>query len=204
MIKNKTLAIFGYGGHSKVIRNLALLNGYNNFVFFDDYLQNKEISGNTSDLLNFKEKINDLFIAVGNNNIRKEKFLEFNKHFNLISLIHPKSVISNDTVKIGSGTVIMAGVILNPLVKIGNCCIINTGSIIDHETKISDYVHISPGVNIGGQVKIGQCSWLGIGSTVINNISISDNVVLGASSLLIKNASKNSKYVGIPASKINE
>ncbi len=204
MTNLKTLAIFGFGGHSKVIQDLAQLNGYNNFIFFDDFKKNKEVIGKSNNLIEYKDKIRDLFIAIGDNTLRKEKFNQFQSHFNIVSLIHPKSIISNNNVIIGSGSAIMAGVIINSSVKIGDCCIINSGSIVDHESKISNYVHVSPGVKIGGQVTIGEASWIGIGSTVINNISVEENVIIGASSLLIKNAIKNSKYVGVPANKINE
>lgn len=204
MTTNKTLAIFGFGGHSKVIKDIAYLNGYNSYVYYDDYQTNEKIVGKSNDLIKHKNEISDLFIAIGDNNLRKKKFLEFNKYFNMISLIHPRSIISANSKEIGSGSVVMAGVIINSSVKIGNCTIVNTGSIVDHETIIDDYVHISPGVTIGGQVKIGANSWLGIGSTVINNITINNNVLLGAHSLLTKDADKNSKYIGVPAKKVDE
>ena len=187
-----------------MIKDIADLNGYNNYVYFDDFQTNENIIGKSNDLIKYKNTISDLFVAIKYNFIRKEKFLEFNKHFNMISLIHPKSIISTDSMRIGSGSVIMAGVIINPSVKIGNSTIVNTGSIVDHETIINDYVHISPGVTIGGQVKIGSNSWLGIGFIVINNVTIKNNVLLGAHSLLTKDADKNSKYIGVPAKKVDE
>jgi len=204
MTLNRTLAILGFGGHAKVIKEIASLNGYNKYIFFDDYKKNKIIIGNSKDLLKNKKKIDNLFIAIGDNNLRKEKFIELKKYFNIVTLIHPKSIISLNNVVIGKGSVVMAGAIINPSVKIGSCCIINTGAIVDHETVVKDYVHISPGVKIGGQVQIGTSSWLGIGSTVINNIKIKNNVLLGANSLLTKNAHKNSKYIGNPAKKKDE
>ena len=204
MLKKNKLAILGCGGHSKVVYEIAQLNGYGEIFFFDDkVIDKKKIFGNTASLIKNKKNIIDLFIAIGSNSTRKLKYNQLKDKFNIINLVHPNTTISKK-VKIGKGNVIMPGSVINADVSIGNGSIINTASIIDHECVISNFVHVSPGVKIGGQVKVGECSWLGIGSTIINNINIEKNVILGASSLLINTAKKNCIYKGIPAKQSNE
>lgn len=201
MNNKKTIAVLGIGGHSKVIHEIALLNGYQQILYFDDNIKDQNIIGKTSDLILMSDKIDDLFIAIGDNYLRKKKYEELHEYFNMVSLIHPKSVVSGSAI-VKNGSVIMAGSVINPDVIIGICSIINTGSIIDHECVIANFVHISPGVKMGGQVKIGEMSWVGIGSTIINNINIGANVIIGASSLIINDAESNFKYIGIPAKKM--
>ena len=77
MTTNKTLAIFGFGGHSKVIKDIAYLNGYNSYVYYDDYQTNEKIVGKSNDLIKHKNEISDLFIAIGDNNLRKKKLINY-------------------------------------------------------------------------------------------------------------------------------
>lgn len=59
--------------------------------------------------------------------------------------IHPQTTISALGVKIGEGSVIMAGAIVNPDAEIGRHCAINTNSVIEHDNVIGDFSHISVG-----------------------------------------------------------
>ena len=199
--KKGNLAILGAGSHSSVVKDIALLNGYENICFFDDYKQkdNKLLFGNIKDLIRDSKNYKFFFVAIGNNIDRKEKIkILQNNNLNIINLIHPSSVVCNN-VKLDIGIAVMANVSINANVKINNGCIINTSAIIDHDCLISEYSHICPGVNLAGNVKIGKLSWIGIGSTIIENIEIQDEVFVGAGSVVINNIKAKSKVKGIPA-----
>jgi len=197
------IAIFGVGGHSKVVTEIAELAGYNGIYYFDDSYNRKTniekvLHGDFSDLLTKINSFDAIHIAIGNNSDRERKLKEIEKiGITAISLIHPSAIIS-ETVTIGNGCVVMAGVIVNSCSNIGDGVIINTRACIDHDCNIGNYTHISPGVSISGGVKIGMNSWVGTGSALINNIHIGDNVIVGAGSVVVKNLPSNAKAYGNP------
>jgi sugar O-acyltransferase (sialic acid O-acetyltransferase NeuD family) len=192
------IAIFGYGGHGKVVEDIAKISGYKKIYLYDDKVEGIKIKGNFNNLLNSKIDFQNIFIAIGDNNTRKKYASKIEKKFKLNTFIHSRSFISQNVI-IGNGSIIMPGVTINTNVKIGKGCIINTGAIIDHETEIGDFVHIGPSVTIGGQAIVGDLSWIGIGANILNNVNIEDKVIIGGGSLVNKNAKSNKTYFGVPA-----
>ncbi len=195
------LIIIGASGHGKVVADIAKLCGYTEISFLDD---NETISncggynvvGKTNDFIDFDC---DFFVAIGNSLVREkiqQKLLDANKL--VVSLIHPNSTIG-ENVKIGTGSVIMAGAVVNPSTIIGNGCIINTCASIDHDNEIGDYVHISVGAHTAGTVKIGNNTWVGIGAVVSNNVSVCENCMIGAGAVVVKNIEEEGTYIGVPA-----
>lgn len=205
-MKDKLL-IIGASGQGKVAADIAIkMNKWKSIAFLDDDENIKismglEVIGKSTDAFKYKDEA-DIFIAIGNNEIREriqEKLI--GEGLSIPTLIHPNAIIGND-VEIGQGSVIMAGVVINASTKIGKGCIINTTSSIDHDNTIEDYVHISPGVKLAGSVKICKGTWLGIGSIVINNITICNNCKVGAGAVVIRDIIEPGTYVGIPARRI--
>lgn len=206
-MKNK-LIIIGASGHGKVVADIAIkMNKWQRIVFLDDDESIKismglEVIGKTVEAFTYKDEV-DFFVAIGNNATREkiqEKLID--EGLNVVSLIHPSAVIGAD-VKIGIGSVVMAGVVINSSTRIGKGCIINTSCSLDHDNMIEDYVHISPGVNMAGTVKVCNGSWLGIGSVVSNNVNICSGCKVGAGAVVVKNIIEPGTYVGVPVRKID-
>ena len=117
----KELLIFGAGGHSKVCIETAQSMGYKIKAAFDDD-ENKRgnkvvgisVIGGTRELLdNYPPNEYELFIAIGSNKARMEKYEFFkNEGYEFATLIHPFSFVSK-TVKIGENVLIMPGVVVN-------------------------------------------------------------------------------------------
>ena len=191
------LFIYGAGGHGRVVGDIALRNGYeiefiddgdNNFLTFEEFFKQ------------FKKA--KIFIAIGNNEVRKEKFkLCENLGYEIINLIDKSAVIGNN-VQIEKGTVIMPNCVINNSALIGKGVIINTGAIVEHDCKIGNFSHLSPNVALAGEVRVGKLSHIGIGSSVIENIVIGENVIVGAGSVIIRDIQDNKKVVGVPAREI--
>lgn len=205
-MKDKLL-IIGANGHGKVVADIALkMKKWNRIAFLDDNNRIKEsleieVIGSTDHVFSYIDQW-DIFVAIGDNSTRQmfQETLESNGA-SIPILVHPRAIIG-EQVKIGQGTVIMAGSIINSSTYIGKGCIINTGSTIDHDNYIEDYVHISPGVNLAGSVKIGEGSWIGIGSVVINNIEITKRCKIGAGSVVVKSINEEGTYLGVPARRV--
>lgn len=200
-MKNK-LVIIGAGGHGKVCAEIARLNGYQTILFLDDNPSKKDIvSGTTADIERYLPDC-DFFVALGNNELRK-KYLQLleRANGNIVTLIHPQSIISDDF-SVGEGSVIMAGVVINPGVRIGKGAIINTSTSLDHDNVIGDYVHIGVGTHLAGTVHIGEETFVGAGVTVINNISVCEDCIVGAGAVVIRDIKEKGTYVGVPVRKI--
>lgn len=203
----KILLIIGASGHGKVVVDIAIkMNKWNKIAFLDDdplitECMGFSVIGKTEDAFKHASEA-DVFVAVGNNEIREkvQNKLE-SAGIKPPLLIHPSAIIGSE-VKVGIGTVIMAGVVVNSATRIGKGCIINTAATVDHDNRIADFVHISPGAHLAGMVEVGKKTWIGIGSTISNNLIITGNCKIGAGAVVVKNIAESGTYVGVPARSI--
>ena len=196
---SKRLAIIGAGGHGKVVGEIAVLNKYEIIDFFDDKVNEiKNFPFTVRDTEEFLIKnlknYDDFFVAIGNNEIRKNK-IEYlkNKKVNVVNLFHPKSIVSKFS-SIGTGTCVMANATVNPGTLIKEGVIINTSASIDHDCVIDDFVHISPNCSLSGNVKVGKFTHLGTGTSVHPGILIGSNVKVAVGSKVFKNIPNNTIY----------
>ncbi len=194
----KSIYVYGASGHGIVVADIAVLCGYE-VIFIDDgeneHPSFEDIKNNT-----------DIPIAlgIGSNRIRANIFQKVSEcGFEIVTLIHPKAVISESAV-IGEGTVVMANVVVNAKALIAKGVILNTSSVIEHENIVDEFVHISPTVALAGNVKVGAFSHIGIGSCVIQNIKIGKNSVVGAGSVVVNSIDSFSLAYGNPCKKIRE
>ena len=197
----KEIYLIGAGGHCKIVIDLiSYLDDYKICGIYDDKSNgnfcNIDIIGKVNDIEN-EESEREYFICIGNDNVRKDFSLKFNK-LRWATLIHPTSIISK-TAKIDDGTLVCAGSIIQTEVDIGKQCIINTGSIIDHESKIGNYCSICPKATLCGRVNIGEKTFVGAGAIIIQCKNIGNNCIIGAGSVIIRNLDDNLKVVGNPA-----
>lgn len=194
------LIIIGASGHGKVVADIALRNGYEQVVFLDDNPDVQECAGfpvigkTTEAPLMEGDKI----VAIGNPKIREY----IQKSIQTVTLIHPTATISR-RVKIGQGTVVMAGAVINSDVEIGDGCIINTCASVDHDCCVKDFAHISVGAHIAGTCQIGVRTWIGAGAIVSNNVNITKDCMIGAGAVVVRDIEKTGTYIGVPAKEKN-
>ncbi len=144
------LLIIGAGGHGQVIYDTAkLLNKYNTISFLDD--QSELAIDKVSNYHLYKNKYEDVFIAIGNSQVREELMNKLKDMYNVVSIIHPSASIAAST-KIGTGTYIAANVVVNSNSIIGKGCILGIGSLVDHNAIVEDYSY----VNIGSIVRVNE------------------------------------------------
>ncbi|WP_251493652.1 acetyltransferase [Otoolea muris] len=203
----RRLVIIGASGHGRVAADVARRRGYREIVFLDDNRELRNcgkypVIGTAADFRRLVDEMripSEFFVAVGNAGIREalQKKLEY-AGGTPVTLVHPDAVIG-DEVRIGAGSVMMAGAVINPGTVIGGGCIINTSSSVDHDCMLGDYVHIAVGAHVAGNVVIGNAAWIGAGATISNNLRICDRCVIGAGAVVVSDIRKRGKYVGIPA-----
>ncbi|MFR1517255.1 MAG: acetyltransferase [Clostridia bacterium] len=195
----KKLAIVGASGHGKVIADIAKKVGYQEIVFLDDDRSINNcgpypVVGTSQDAKRIEA---DIIVGIGNASIRQR--IQSNiGNAQLITLIHPNAVIADD-VKLGKGTVVMAGAVINTGTEVGDGVIVNTCASIDHDCVIEDYVHVAVGSHLCGTVTVGKKTWIGAGATVSNNVNICSGCVIGAGAVVIHDITVTGTYIGVPA-----
>ncbi len=203
----KRIVLIGASGHGKVCAEIAKLNDYIDIQFLDDdpkikKCSNYDVVGTSSDYYQYISDDTEFFVSIGNHNIRKRIQEKIEKAGGrIITLLHPKAIISED-VSLGVGSVVMAGAVINAGTRIGKGTIINTSSSVDHDCTIGDWCHVAVGSHICGTVDVGNGCWIGAGSVVSNDISISDMVLTGAGAIVVDNITEKGTYVGVPAKRV--
>lgn len=200
MEKTDKVYLYGASGHAKVVLDIVKLAYYDVPCMIDDDLQVNELAGLT--VVHSAEGLSPIIVTIGDCKIRR-KIVERLGEQEYLTVVHPKAILA-DCVKLGLGTVVMAGVILNPYASVGNHCIINTGASLDHDVKIGDFVHIAPHCTICGEVEVGEGSWVGAGTTIIQGIRIGKNCFIGAGSVVVKDIPDGTLCYGNPCRVIKQ
>jgi len=204
------LAILGASSHGKVLADTAIHCGWGEVVFYDDAWPEKvncshwNVVGDTDSLLDDVDQFDGVIVGIGNNLVRwgKTEFLKGN-FINLITLIHPKSIVSPYS-KIGRGTFIAAGAIVQVDSIIGESCIVNTSATIDHDCTLGDAVHISPSAVLLGAVSISERAWVGAGSCIKQLTSIGSDSIVGMGAVVITDVPSGLVVVGNPARELKK
>jgi sugar O-acyltransferase (sialic acid O-acetyltransferase NeuD family) len=203
------LAIYGAGGHGRVVADAADLSGiWSEINFFDDAYPDFKCSGRWPvigrlvDLMSIVSTYDGIVVAVGmcDERLRLLELIQAGGG-NIVSVIHPSAVIASDC-SLGDGVVVCALSVINTGSSIGNGVIINTSATIDHDTHLADGVHVSPGAHLAGGVTVGLSSWIGIGAIIKQQVIIGDQVVVGAGAVVLKNIRSGLTVVGVPSTPI--
>ena len=195
MSNSDKVYLYGASGHAKVVKDIAKLAYVNVPCLIDDNPNVNELDG--LKVVHSAEGLSPLIVTIGDCQIRR-KIVEKIGEREYMTVVHPKAVLAG-SVKLGYGTVVMAGAILNPCATIGNHCIINTGASIDHDCIIHDFVHIAPHCTLCGEVEVGEGTWVGAGTTIKQGIHIGKNCFIGAGSVVVNDIPDGCLCYGNPA-----
>lgn len=194
------IAVFGAGGHGKVVWDILRVSGTEVVGFVDDAKAGSFLFGlpiaASPELLPSHDGI---IVAIGNNHVRREKFLTLlAAGCTIVNALHPSATIA-DSVILGTGVVVAPGAIINVDSRIGDNVIVNTGASIDHDSNVGPHAHIAPRVAIGGNVSVDEGSFVGIGACVIPGRRIGPWATIGAGAVVIHDILSNQTAVGVPA-----
>ncbi|MBQ9254231.1 MAG: acetyltransferase [Bacteroidales bacterium] len=192
--------LYGASGHAKVVRDIVKLSYIDVQCLIDDNPEVNELDGLT--VVHSAEGLSPIIVTIGDCLMRR-KIVEKLGDREYMTVVHPKAILA-DSVKLGMGTVVMAGALLNPYTVVGDHCIINTGASLDHDVKIGDFVHIAPHCTVCGGSEVGGGTWLGAGSTVIQGVKIGMDCYIGAGSVVVKDIPDGCLCYGNPARVIKQ
>lgn len=197
--------IVGAGTYGQVYAEY-LKEEYNILGFIDD---NKEVIntnigahqvlGDFEYLLNNIDKSTNVFIPIGNNNVRTsllKKVIELG--FKTPNYIHPDCQI-HESVQIGKCVYILPGTNIMPLTTINDFVLISMGVNIAHHTIIEEGCFFSQGSNIGASIHFEKNVFCGIASTVMTGVkNVGEDALIGAAAVIIRDVPKNAVVVGNP------
>lgn len=193
------LLVVGAGGHAKVVIDAARLAGF-------DVVAAVGRDGDTETLLGVpvvtdaREVSFDVFIvAIGDNAARADVFDAYlAQGLSPAKVVHPSAVIA-ETVALGDGTFVAAGVIVNVDARIGRDVILNTGCTVDHDCIVGDHALIGPTASLCGGVRVGSGTLLGAGTSVVPLAAIGSNSVVGAGAAVVGDLPDGIVFAGVPA-----
>ena len=197
----KRLVVVGAGGHAKVVIATALAAGWEIAEVLDDdparhgeVLLGYRVAGATESRL--RDPDATCVIAIGSNKTRRR--VAGGARCRFATLVHPTAHV-HESVQLGAGTVIFAGVVIQPAVRIGSQVIVNTAASIDHDCTLGEAVHVAPGARLAGGVYVGDETLFGIGAVAIPSVRIGERSIVGAGAVVVRDVPPDVVVTGAPA-----
>lgn len=204
----KKLIIVGAGGYAKSVLDSIDYMNFDMVGYLDDIKeigtmhQGFPVLGNSIECI---ESPNDYvyFIAIGNNQKRKNWYERLKEHnLSLINVIDKSALVSR-AATLGEGCFIGKLAILNHGCRVGNNCVINTRALVEHGCQIHNHVNISTNATLNGDVVCEEGSFIGSGSVINGQISIGEWALVGAGGVVINDIPNRTIVAGVPAKAIN-
>ena len=141
----------------------------------------------------------EVVVTIGDPAVRRriaERLAERGVRF--ATIVHP-SVVLTRWVRLGEGTVVMAGCTFTAGIRIGRHVMLNPGCTVAHDVIVGDYAYLSPGVHLAGRAVLGDDCHLGTGAVVIPGRTVGARTVVGAGAVVAQDVPPDVTAVGVPA-----
>ncbi len=219
-------AIFGTGGHGRVVaplaeefsrkkRSISQESMQSSDVVFVVDAENRSSQINGVNVIGFEElcspahRDRQVVVAIGDGRVRER--IEgrcITAGLNIGSLFSPTTrILSNNL--IGNGSIFSDFTAVTSNVKIGKSFQCNIYSYVEHDCVIGDYVTFAPRVSCNGNVHIGDFAYIGTSATFIQGkpgspLLIGEGAVVGMGSVVTKPVDPYTLVVGVPAKFVRE
>lgn len=125
-----------------------------------------------------------VFIAIGDNQIRRELYARLRGH-DFPALIDPSAQVS-PTTEFKHGTFIAVEAVVSVGTEIGKFVIINARAGVGHDSCVGDFANIAPGVSLSGHTKIGEDVFMGTNSCTAPGMSVGAGATVACGTPVLK------------------
>lgn len=198
MEQRKTrIAVFGAGGHGKVVVDAIERNGGLVVACVADdrpqagaVVLGHDVAGGRGALLACRAEIDGVIVAIGDNNARREVAgWVVAQGFELHSVVHPAAVIA-PSATVGPGTLVMPGAVVNADARIGANAIVNTGAVVEHDCEVGEAVHVAPRAVLCGGASVGSGTLVGAGAVLLPGVKVGAGLLIKAGTVVARNMEK--------------
>ncbi|GAA1822256.1 NeuD/PglB/VioB family sugar acetyltransferase [Microlunatus capsulatus] len=114
------------------------------------------------------------------------------------------SVRVPDSCRVGSGSVLLAGVVLTSDVVVGRHVVVMPQVTLTHDDEVEDYATLCAGVRLGGGVRVGSAAYLGMSSSVRQGVEVGAGATLGMGAVLLQDLPAGQTWAGVPARSLRD
>ena len=207
-ISDRTIILFGAGGHAKSVISVLLAQGKWQLAGLLEEggremgkrVLGYPVLGDLDELDPLMKKgITKAMVCIGTNPVRARiSDLLISRGFELVSILHPTAFLMTDCV-VGKGSFFHAHSLIGPKCHVGLSTVVQPFTSLGHEGRIGNFVHFCPGSHIGGKVTIGDLCFFGPGAVVYPCITIGRNVSVGANAVVDQDVPDDAVVIGNPA-----
>ena len=205
------VVILGGGGHAGVVLDVLRLQGFDVIGFLDQDKTKADLDGIPriggdepvilADFPLAEVKLVNGFGSIGDNRLRKSRFLGWKKlGYEFLPIHHPSANIAKNTA-LGEGAQIMAGAVIQPGSTILENAVVNTAAVVDHGCCIGRHAHVATGAVLSGDVHVGDDAHVGAGAIVLQGVQIGEGSIVGIGSVVVRDVPARTRVMGIPAHK---
>ena len=202
---NRSIVIYGAGGHGLVVAEAAVAAGWDVVGFVDSHKAKGTRVGSDWKVLGDDDvdpSIGQVIVGIGDNAVRLRLTDELTSQgWTPATVIHPTAMIS-PSASIESGTFVGPLAIVHPESVIGRAVIINSRAVVEHHNRIGSGAHIAPETVLCGNVWVGDRTMMGASSVAIPGMRIGGDCVVGAGSVVIRDIADGDRVAGNPAQPI--
>jgi sugar O-acyltransferase (sialic acid O-acetyltransferase NeuD family) len=209
------VAVIGAGGFAREVRWLIeeiTRSGKQQFQFLGYVVSDlnalgahddqKAVLGDYGWLEEHSNSVDAVTIGIGTPSVRKTVATTIGARYPNLdwpALIHPSVQADFVSCKIGTGSILCAGVIATVAISISPFVMVNLACTIGHEAQIGAYSVLNPTVNISGGVTLRDRVLVGTGAQVLQYVEVGSGASIGAGAVVTKNVDADTTVVGIPA-----
>jgi len=201
------LLILGFGGHARVVADVAMALGIREFLFVDEAARDGEQFLGHAVVPSHGQALPpswQAFAASGDARRREAQCRQIAAAgWPLATLVAPSATIGAGA-QVGAGTLVAQHAHVGPMAHIGEGCIINTGAIVEHESRVGAFSHISVHATVAGRSRVGRSVMLGAGATVIDGVEVGDHITVGAGGVVVRSLQEPGVYVGVPVRRVGD
>lgn len=206
MARKPACAVFGGGGHARVLIDALLASGAGRpAAVLDPGRPGAEVLGVPvvgGDDAPLPKGVTHFVVGLGSarDNAPRRRLYEraLARGLKPLTVVHPGAVVSRFA-RLGPGCAVFARAVVNAGATLGANVIVNTGAIVEHDCAVGDHAHIATGACLAGAVSVGAGAHVGIGACARQGARIGERAVIGAGAAVVTDIPAGVTAVGVPA-----